>query len=499
MDLYGLYKPFRNYLRRLDLFSSLVDIWRYSLHVAENQPLPAEYAVGRNTILGGSIRQYVYPWDLDVLAREVLLHAGKGGGRLVEWRDLATAINHIRRLDEAISQATLPTRQLDIMFELHRIAHRQFPWQTNKGITPLTRAWKVFGANTVDSIVVRELGMTTKQSVTLGMAVLGHFMYTGGLNMNQDYGVIGITPEARDAFFARVCSPLTKLRNLLAQRQTLNEDWLYLWNPLEATPLVAFDDTHPERAICPIPRHLLHRISGGLFYDLVKAADFGNFFGNSFQSYVGEVLRRTCPQPQFIMRAEEPYYVGSNLMHGVDWLLSDNSGNLFIESKTKRLSVNAKTRSDPGSLDLDLHVMAGAIVQTYRNILDATAGMTSWVPNNLPVYPLILTLEDWFIFSPRVNEMLDKHVQQLMEKAEIPRRLLEEMPYTIASSHDFEITIQVIAQVGISAVMKKKVASDHRWWSLLAFVRDAFEDKMSNVNWRLFFEEWDDLLPAPPT
>lgn len=495
MNLYEQYKPFRNYLRRLDAFSSLIDVWRYTLHVMENQPLPTDYAIGFNPVLNGSVRLHIHPWDLDLLSRELLLNAGSGGGRLNQWNCLAEAINHIRRIDEVISGATLPTKQIDILFELHRIAHRQFPWQTNKGISPLTRAWKVFGASSVDAIVKRELGMTMKEMVRLGMAVAGHFMHTGGLSTHQDYGILGITPEAKDAFFSRVSSPLKALRANLAKHQSLNEDWVYSWNPLEATPLVAFDDAHPDRVICPIPRYFLHRVSGGLFYDLVKSADFDNPFGSSFQSYIGEVLRTTCPQPPFQIHSEEPYYIGSNLLHGIDWLVSDRTGNLFIESKTKRLTVSAKTLSDTAALDRDLRVMAAAIAQTYRNVRDALDRKTKWIPNGLPNYPLILTLEDWFIFSPRVNEMLNAHINQLLDEAHISRQVLQEMPYTIASAHEFEISIQVMAQAGITSVMKKKTMPNHRWWSLMPFIHSEFKDYLSKVNWRLFFEDWDDLLP----
>jgi hypothetical protein len=84
--------------------------------------------------------------------------------------------------------------------------------------------------------------------------------------------------------------------------------------------------------------------------------------------------------------------------------LSDATGHLFIESKTKRLTVGAKTLGDPAALDKDLSVMATAIVQHYRNIRDALDSKTRWVPDKRPLYPMILTLEDWFMFSPRVRD-----------------------------------------------------------------------------------------------
>jgi hypothetical protein len=88
------------------------------------------------------LKEHFYPWDLDILARELVLNAGKRGDRsLRTWDHLAVAVNHIRRLDEAayMDSGTEPS---DVIFELHRIAHRQFPWQISVGMAPMMRASK---------------------------------------------------------------------------------------------------------------------------------------------------------------------------------------------------------------------------------------------------------------------------------------------------------------------------------------------------------------------
>jgi len=498
MRLYEKYKPFRNYMRRFDIVSSLVDIWRYSLHVMEGDELPPGYAIGKNQQTTRPLREYLFPWDLDILAREIVLNAGRGGDRsLKNWNHLAIAVNHLRRLDEA-AYGGRTEEQVDIMFQLHRIAHRQFPWQTNMGVNPMMRAFKIFGESAVEAIVERQLGMTTRQFLLLGMALGGHFIRTSSISANQEYGVLKISGEASRAFFSRITCSLEQLKADTAKRQSYDSDWTYVWNPLEATPLVSFDRASPDRLVCPIPRYLLRRASAGIFYDLVRAADFDNPFGNSFQAYIGEVTKTFCAPPQFVTLAEEPYYIGNNKMHGVDWIVSDKTAHLFIECKTKRLTVNAKTLGDAVALNKDLCVMATAIVQHYRNIQDALEKRTKWVPNGLSIYPLVLTLEDWFILSPRVNEMLKQHVLRLLAEICIPEQVLDEMPYTIASAHEFEIAVQIIARRGISPVMSKKTEPDQRLWSLLPFITSEFNDEMRYVNWRLFADDWRKLLPRKP-
>jgi hypothetical protein len=45
----------------------------------------------------------------------------------------------------------------DVMFELHRIAHRQFPWNISVGVNPLMRTVKVLGAEAVEEIANESL------------------------------------------------------------------------------------------------------------------------------------------------------------------------------------------------------------------------------------------------------------------------------------------------------------------------------------------------------
>jgi hypothetical protein len=139
VSFYDKYKPLRNYMRRFDLLPSLVDVWCYSLHIMEGQPLPADYAIGygtgKSTLTLKPLREHVYPWDLDILTKEIVLNADSRGDRsLKRWNDLAVALNHIRRLDDAAYAQG--GEHADILLELHRIAHRQFPLQMKPPRSP---------------------------------------------------------------------------------------------------------------------------------------------------------------------------------------------------------------------------------------------------------------------------------------------------------------------------------------------------------------------------
>lgn len=483
MNLYDSYKPFRNFTRRLSLLDSLMHIWYLGGAVIENVPLPYSFSQGAMRI---PAEVPLHPWHVELLCREVVLHAGKHGDRtLRKWPHLVTAINHILRVED--DSFTANGTPMDVMVEVHRISHRQFPWQGKHGVNSLMRAFKVFGADAIDRIVQREMGMSARNFVRLGMAVAGHFMTDYRMSTNRDYSVQGVSREASDSFFRRLTVPIEKLRQELQKLQRYDWDWPYTWNPLESTPLISFDPSHPDRVICPIARYISNRTTGGLFFDLVNKPDFGEPFGKSFERYIGEVLDATCPSPRFSKMSEAPYVIDGNVHHGVDWILSDESGHLFIEGKTKRMTVNAKTRFDSIALDKDLEIIGEAVVQHYANIQHAVDGKTHWKPDGLPVYPLILTLEDWFLLGTTVEEMLLKHVTRLLEAEGLSPSLVDNMPFMIASISELEAVGQVFMQLGIHPVLSKKLKKvTLRSWGLLSFVKMEFPEQTRQINWQLF-------------
>jgi len=359
---------FYRHVRLFGLEDSLIDLWRYSLHIAENQTLPEEYLIDRPETYTQPLTDYVYPWELDILARELLLHARTCNFKsLRKWKDFSDCFNYLRRLDEAAT-STIEVSFADVMAELHRIVHRQFPWQKNKGVENIIRTFKIYGAPEVDTIVQRELGMSTRQFLLLGMTLGGQFLRSPKNSVTVNYAALGIPLPAQIAFFDRITTTASLLRAELAARPIEPRDWTYGWNPLETRPLVIVNPFKPELAQCPIPRHLLRRMSSGLYYDLVGTPGFENPFGRSFQDYVGDVISATCSAQKFRVRKEMPYKVGLRKKDGVDWILSDHTGHMFIETKTKRMTLDARTRLNTNALVRDIDIFADAIVQLYKNI-----------------------------------------------------------------------------------------------------------------------------------
>jgi len=488
--MYDLYKPFRNYVRRFPFADSMEKIWLFAGHLSEQGPQSGHLNFPHEPGWPDTLRGTTFPWDLELLAREVVLNSPTFGGdrSLGRWEDFARAINFVRQIDEEISKRRGGD---EILRELHRIVHRQFPWQRPPTTSSIMRYFKIFGGSELEPAVEKQTGLPIRKFYQLAFAVSGHLLKSSGINMANDYGVIGISKDESAAFFQKISTTLPVLREQTRALQSYDDGWVYAWNPLQATPLVAFDPAYPERAYCPIPMYMLRRVSDGLFYDLVKTPGFDNAYGAAFQNYVGIVLRELLKPPKFEVLAEAPYDLGKGYRkHGVDWTVIDETANIFIECKTKRLRQDAKFIVSGTGLSDAMDALGSYVVQHYKNIIDALAGKTKWRPNEKPSFAIIVTLEDWWIFTPPIVSLLDESVTRHLVEAGIDKSILERVPFAVASIDELEIGCQIMAETGIEPFLEMKSNAEHRGWGLSPFAMAKFPEHAARANRRLFADEF---------
>ena len=141
--VFEAYKPLRNAIRKLDLADSLAVINAYMSHLQFQQDIAQGCEVPPNFSSAPSLpekRRWISEFHLETLCREIILHAEESGNAQSSLRHLATlsrAIKHLNNLEGVIAQRINSPDLL--MREIHRMAHRQFPWQifrpTNRIIT----------------------------------------------------------------------------------------------------------------------------------------------------------------------------------------------------------------------------------------------------------------------------------------------------------------------------------------------------------------------------
>ncbi|CRN04628.1 hypothetical protein ABFV43_11165 [Pseudomonas fulva] len=479
--MYHHYKPFRNFVRQLDRTVALRQIYYLSQNIQYGKPLPVQFAQLSPKGIA-SIKDVVYQWELDVLAREVILNAGTGGGKdLFNVKDFRTAIGHIRRLQDRQIEGRLQTM---IYQELHRLFQLQFPWQSKAVELRLSRFLRMFKCPDVENVLMAALGLTVKEIYIIGGAIAGSFLTKDIYDLNADFSGFGIESDRRDKFFGYISAGVNEVRVSAESLQEYNENWSYTLNPLRRTPLVSISAQAPNIVICPIPEFILLRISEGLHYDLVNVGDFNNAYGKSFERYVGEISSELVSHLGITAKAGQEYWVGKKVKkHGVDWYMYDASAVMLIECKTKGLKLDARYKLEENDLHAEIELLAKFVVQNYKNLIDIQAGYTPWDPEGRKLYPVVVTLSNWYLHGQAVTQHLEDTVLTLLDNSQIDRKVVNVNPYTIMSIEEYEVAIQVIGKVGVDKFFDEISKSDYKGWMVSPFMESCFPDEVSGVSY----------------
>jgi hypothetical protein len=384
-----------------------------------------------------------------------------------------------------------------------RIAHRQFVWQQHRfGWQLIIRYYKLFNTPEIVAHTRHATGLTLDEIYLMGMTYLGIFFGQPRAPRQIDVQIPGLTHEHVGHFLAFTSLGHNQLAARLRLEHSLDEGFAYRYSSLRQFPLVQLSYQGRDEVACPVPTLLFWRITTGLYYSLKDVRGFPTAFGESFQHYVGEVLRQRIINTQMSVLEEEEYRVGLRRKDSVDWIIQQgDEAALFVECKTKRLTWASKAGlTDLSALEQDIRKLAGAVVQVYKTIADYRAGIYPHLAfvEGRRIYPAIVTLEDWYFFGLDMPARLEAATRAAMEAAGLPHAWLEVMPYSIMSIHELEIAAGVINTVGIHPFISGKVLDrEFRRWGYLAYCNDQYPTEVTNLV-PLFRDEFDAMFADLP-
>ena len=490
---YNKYKPLRNHVRQLSIELSLQHIWHLSQHLLSDRSLFQDPSFKSFSPKFKTLKNHIYPWELAIILREIILNSESNAKKgLNDIQTLGKVINGIRNYNDYITSSN--TSDIDsVLKALHSITQLQFPWQKRSSLDSLIRYLKIFGTDTVNTVIYAQLGLSITELILIGLAARGHLMRYPGFNLKQSYSDFGIHPDKSEIFFERLTINIDSLKEKYKSHEAHTEHWSYTWNQLEQTPFISLYESHHHLIYCPIPELLFKRITSGLFYDIVGASNFDNAYGEAFENYVGEVLNRVFSKPYHIHKPT-PIMDGKNIKHRADWLVSAPLASLLIECKTKRLRQNSKVDFDGDPLKEDIHTMAKYIVQTYKNLDVELSQVDTATKQPSLWFPIIVTLEEWFLFSPALQERLEYETRTLLQINNLPESFLLNFPYTIMSISELEVTGQVIDKVGIQQFFEKKCSPNYKNWDLRGFCNQQYKEEMNQITSVLFADEGEKLI-----
>jgi hypothetical protein len=229
---------------------------------------------------------------------------------------------------------------------------------------------------------------------------------------------------------------------------------------------------------------------GGLFYDIASANGFAQAYGDAFEELVGDCFSHITG----ITTVERPvpYSVNGGQRHGSDWLMRDSSATVFVECKTMRIPVPAQLAASPGDLESGLKRLAKAVVQNYRNILDATSGRAGIQLSDGPIYSLVVTLEDWVLFGQKAVDALTGLVEDELAERGMDTNLQELFPFAIVGYASLPQLVDSISEHGLR-VFAEKATKRFKGYLFPQFLTEASLSSEGPAA-SMFDREWEELM-----
>jgi hypothetical protein len=467
--MYEKYKPLRNRMRGFNIEESLLTIWCLSQHIMNNAEPPPIQGAPR-----GKFKELILPHYLSLLCREILLNGATTPGTrtLSKWADVVSALRAI----QDFAAYTSPTAESSFQLELHRIGQQQLPLQRRPSVSRFMRYVSLYESADVAPILQRVTGISAPDYSFMGFMTYTQVSKAPRFMTSVDLAAAGIPATTRDRFFQLASGNLATIRARLQKNQRFDHTWQYTFDSFDDSPLINLDESHPERVYCPMAERSFTRFTEGTFYLLCREKGFDNAFGKAFEAYASHVLRKSCTSSRIQVHEQKPFTIKGNVNHGVDFVLSDASANVFVECKTKRLNLQGRVAPTAEDLDAQLTILADAVVQNYRNIRLAIDGRTEWTLNTSPCVNLVVTLEDWFLVSPDSHSALIKMVQRLLAEREL-ESMFDKVPFAILTAEKFEVFCCAIENKGIDALVSPLFADHRTAWSLAAHLDGGFRDE----------------------
>lgn len=485
LDIESLYSPLKNYLHKQRLHESLLAIHAHLQFQQFQVPLP-NYIIGEPpgyrgiTSFFDSLNFHVFPWELALICKEIIINSERYGRThsLLVWPYLAGTVNNLKDFENELAKR-YSTRE-NVLLEAFRISHRQFRWQRRPTMDEPARYWKLFSYGNLHNLVEKSIGLTIEEIIKIGMSLQGVFQDKIALFYPPQSNVPGINQEKIDKFLEHFCIDFEELRKRLISEQQYNHKFAFAYSSLVAYPLIRTVWNDRDAIICPVPRYLYERITDGLYYEVVRTPGFDRAFGDAFQWYIGEALKALFKKGKIY---PETFY--DKYKRTADWVAEDGSAILFLECKTKRLAFNAKEALlDLSALETELGKLADAVAQLYTTIEDYKKGsypQLKYQPNKV-IYPMVVTLEEWFIWGNPIVNKLDDLVKERLLKRGLSPDLITTQPYCIGSAETLEWIAYLANVHNLFEVLNEKVtSSDKKYWEIQNYLRKKFSGEIHEI------------------
>jgi hypothetical protein len=430
-------------------------------------------------------------WEFETLAHEILINCETyTKAPLDSWGAVRELMNDVKRIENEVWREGNVEGERLILFELLRIAHRQFPWQQGIDKSTISRFHRIYNSPGMREIVHSEFGMTTTELFQILFALSGVFLNKPYLALPINNTINAVSAENTAAVIDRFSITIGDAKAAASNAQSHDINWAYKLNPLRLTPLLKIND---DLISAPLPPLILKRLTEGLYFDLVgHRVEFDRAWGPAFQEYVGEATSRAVAGGTVSVLGEERYGSKKAPKDSVDWIVADRTGTLFIECKASRMRLVGRIdlRTEQSIVE-EIGRLAAFVLQTYRTLSDALASnYPHWKPNGQPVYPVVVTLDDWQAFGDKVHEGIQKALDDGIAGGAIDAALVDNHPFSVVKIGDLEAALKIMSGTGIGPFMSGKCEGEMRTWDFHSYMLHDHKERLATIE-NLFADEYD--------
>lgn len=311
-QIYGFYKPYRNYLRNCPLLPSMEVVSAYLRNIQFKKPLPPEIELSPYFRPNAHwTEKFVPPWELAQLVEDLIRNAPREGKYdFRRWKDFAGAVNRLKNFEDDTSGFLVSEN--NVLMEVQRLAHRQFPWQGNVNNRTILRYFRIFSEDGLSSIFERQIGVTPEDYFRAAITLIAQSMNSFRMSDPPYEELPGISKVAYEKVRNQCSMEMGELRKKIEAEVNVDETIGYGFTPLAAFPLIRLVRDDAETVLCPVSMYLFNRVTSGTYYEILGAQGFGQAFGMSFQKYIGDLSNETSKAfgGSFRILPEQAYNVG---------------------------------------------------------------------------------------------------------------------------------------------------------------------------------------------
>lgn len=373
---------------------------------------------------------FIYKWELETLFCQLLQIPKelprKGKHRITNcslFQTCAELINSIRDLDGA--EYLQLSKNKSVFKEMHRIGHRQFPWQRgyeNTGI--IYRYIFIYGQGRCAEYFEKKYGISISDFFMVGFAfyaTLRIHTFTADLSAMND---LGIETEALETAVNLLTTSISKARKEQAQmvkqetkRNGRRLPIAYQPSLLRRFPIVMFNNANP-RYRAPLPALILYRLTGGLYYDIVDGKqEVLSAANNNFEVYVRKYLQSSFADSE-IGESIQYRYKGNDIDTPDVFVRLDDKVEIVIECKSTKLTFAAQFSDEPvDTADTAHEQLAKGVFQLWKFISHVRRGLVDVGDIADDARYVVLTLEDWLEIKEDAHQsILNRAVEIAAQK-----------------------------------------------------------------------------------